>query len=61
MILRLATKAPVPLWQPWAGLAVLALATLAVVYVAGRIFRIGILWQGASPKLRDLARWALSG
>jgi hypothetical protein len=48
-------------WQPWAGLAVLALATLAVVYVAGRIFRIGILWQGASPKLRDLARWALSG
>ncbi len=61
MTLRLGTQTAVPVWQPIAGFAVMLLATLVGVYLAGRIFRVGILWQGAAPKLRDLARWALSG
>jgi ABC-2 type transport system permease protein len=61
MTLRLGSQTAVPVWQPIAGFAVMLLATLVGVYLAGRIFRVGILWQGAAPKLRDLARWALSG
>jgi len=61
MTLRLGTQTPTPLWQPIAGFVLMLLATLVGVYIAGRIFRVGILWQGAAPKLRDLARWAING
>jgi ABC-2 type transport system permease protein len=61
MTLRLGTQTGTPLWQPIAGFVVMLLATLVGVYIAGRIFRVGILWQGAAPKLRDLAKWAISG
>jgi hypothetical protein len=34
---------------------------MAVTFLAARIFRIGILWQGKTPKITELMRWALSG
>ena len=61
MVLRMATGATIPIWQPVVGLFLLALATAFVVFLAGRIFRVGILWQGKTPKLTELARWALAG
>jgi ABC-2 type transport system permease protein len=61
MVVRLASEEVVPRWQIAASLAVLAAATLAVTFLAARIFRIGILWQGKTPKLTELARWALRG
>jgi ABC-type Na+ efflux pump permease subunit len=61
MVLRMATGATIPVWQPLLGLVFLAIATGIVVFVAGRIFRVGILWQGKTPKFRDLAQWAFSG
>ena len=33
--------------------------TIGGTWVAARIFRIGILMQGQSPKMRDLVRWAM--
>ena len=61
MVLRLASEEVAPAWQVWGGLAVLVGTTAAITYMAGRVFRIGILWQGKTPKLRELARWAFAG
>jgi ABC-type Na+ efflux pump permease subunit len=61
MVLRLASEEVIPAWQVWGGLAVLVATTAAVTYLAGRVFRVGILWQGKTPKLRELARWAFAG
>jgi hypothetical protein len=36
-------------------------ASLACVWAAGRIFRVGFLMQGKGVKLSDLARWVVSG
>ena len=61
MVLRMATGATIPLWQPILGMVLLAMATAFAVFIAGRIFRVGILWQGKTPKLSELARWAWAG
>jgi ABC-type Na+ efflux pump permease subunit len=61
MMLRMATGATIPVWQPIVCLILLIVATLCCVYVAGRIFRVGILWQGKTPKLVEIFRWALAG
>ncbi len=61
MVMRLATGVPVPIWELVLGMVLLALATLVVVVLAGRIFRAGILWQGKTPKISEIIRWAISG
>ncbi len=61
MLLRMAASPMVPWWQPVLGI-VLVLATVVVtVFAAGRVFRIGLLMQGKSPKLRELLGWVLRG
>lgn len=61
MVLRLASESVIPLWQVLTGLVLLLATTACVVFLAGRIFRTGILWQGKTPRLSELARWALRG
>ncbi|MCP3986035.1 MAG: ABC transporter permease [bacterium] len=61
MLLRQASPGGVPMWQPIVGLVGIAMCTMFVVWAAGRIFRIGLLTQGARPPLRDLLRWILRG
>ncbi len=61
MLLRQLTPAPVPDWQPWIGLIGMAAFTIFTVWVAGRIFRVGILMQGKPPKLGEILRWAVRG
>lgn len=60
MVLRQTTPTGVPAWQPWAGLAGVLVCTLISVWVAGRIFRVGLLMQGKPPRLGELFRWALA-
>lgn len=60
MVLRQTTPTGVPAWQPWAGLAGVLVCTLLSVWLAGRIFRVGLLMQGKPPKLGELVRWAFA-
>ena len=61
MMLRMATGQNIPVWQPILGLVLTLLATMFIVYLAARIFRVGILWQGKTPKLSEIIRWAFTG
>ena len=46
-----------PLWQVGLSLMLVAVTILAVAWVAGRIYRVGILMQGKRPTLPELMRW----
>ena len=47
----------IPAWQIGASLAFLYLGVWVVAWVAGRIYRVGILMQGKRPTLPELWRW----
>lgn len=61
MMLRMATGQTIPIWQPIVGLILTAITTLLIVIIASRIFRVGILWQGKTPKLSEILKWAVTG
>jgi ABC-2 type transport system permease protein len=61
MVMRQAMPGGVPAWQPWVGLAGVALWTWAMTWAAARIFRVAILMQGKTASYADLFRWALRG
>lgn len=50
----------VPLWQELLSLALLYGTALALIWVSGRIYRVGILMYGKKPTLREMARWIRS-
>jgi ABC-2 type transport system permease protein len=49
--------APVPLPQLAASIAILIATVAAIMWVAGRIYRVGILAYGKKPGLKELVRW----
>ena len=56
MILRMAVS-PVPVWQVATGYA-LSLGLIALeLWVAARIYRVGILMYGKRPTIQELAKW----
>jgi ABC-2 type transport system permease protein len=61
MLMRQAAPGGVPVWQPWAALVGVIVATVGIVWLAARIFRVVILMQGKAPKLSELVRWAVLG
>lgn len=51
-----------PPWVDVIGtMVVLSLSTVAVIWMAGRIFRVGILRTGQPPRLLELLRWLRPG
>ena len=56
MVVR-AAATEVPFWQMALALALLALAFIGTIWVASRIYRVGILMYGKKATVRDLARW----
>ncbi len=61
MIIRTASPVGIPAWQPWVGLAEVLLFTVFIVWIGGRIFRVGILMQGGPPKISKMIKWAFRG
>ncbi len=47
----------VPIWQIGLSFVLMALTVLAVAWVAGRIYKVGILMSGKRPTLPELMRW----
>lgn len=56
LMLRMAFTS-VPIWERLVSLIVLALTTLLLAYLGGKIFRVGILMYGKSFSLREIWRW----
>jgi ABC-2 type transport system permease protein len=59
MLLRQALPGGVPWWQPWLALLGVIAWAGAMIWAAARVFRIGILSQGKTPKLGELMQWVL--
>ena len=56
MVVR-AAATDVPFWQMALALALLAAAFVGTIWLASRIYRVGILMYGKKASFRDLARW----
>jgi len=56
MFLRIVVLTP-PLWQIALSIALLGLGILGVVWVAARVYRVGILMYGKKPTFPELMKW----
>ncbi|HEX2253649.1 MAG TPA: ABC transporter permease [Thermoanaerobaculia bacterium] len=56
MPLRIAVELP-PVWQIWLSIAITAIFVVLMVWLASRIYRIGILMYGKKPTVQELWRW----
>jgi ABC-2 type transport system permease protein len=61
MAARMGVPPGVPWWQPLVGVAGVLTATVACVWAAGRIFRVGILLQGKGARFGEMVRWVFRG
>jgi ABC-2 type transport system permease protein len=51
----------VPFWELAVSLTLLVLSLLGAAWVAGRIYRVGVLMRGKRPSLPELLRWVRHG
>ncbi len=56
MYLRISLAMP-PAWQILLSIAIMAVTIYAILWVASRIYRVGILMYGKKPSLPEIARW----
>ncbi len=57
MMLRVASTSPPPLWQVGLSMLIGVVTALASVWLAAKVFRVGLLMFGKPPNLRTLVRW----
>lgn len=57
MLLRMASNEPPPAWQVWLSIGVGVASVYGAVWVAAKIFRIGLLMHGKPPDFRTMLRW----
>jgi ABC-2 type transport system permease protein len=56
MYLRTAVAEP-PRWQIGLSIVILILSTFGMAWIAGRIYRVGILMYGKKPTIPEIMRW----
>ena len=61
MAARVTSATPPPHWQVWVGILSSGGFAVALLWAAGRLYRIGLLVRGAPPDLRTLLRWIRTG
>lgn len=61
MTARIAIPPGVPWWHPWVGVVIVLATTLLCVWVASRIFRVGLLMQGKGASFAEMAKWVMKG
>jgi len=61
MLLRLTSATPPPTWQVWLSILVGIGAAAISVWVAAKVFRVGLLMYGKPPNFATLLRWARQG
>lgn len=57
ILVRLASFSPPPVWQVWLSITVGVLAVFGALWVAAKVFRVGLLMHGKPPNLATLVRW----
>ena len=57
MLLRMASSVPPPLWQVWLSTAIGVGSVFCALWVAAKVFRIGLLMYGKPPNFATLIRW----
>ena len=57
MIMRVASTDPPPMWQVAASIAVNMVAVVFFLWLAAKVFRVGLLMFGKPPNLRTLIKW----
>lgn len=61
MLMRMAMQPTPPAWQVVLSVVLTTLTALACVWIGGRIFRTGLLMQGKTPTIAEMAKWAWRG
>ena len=56
MYLRISMAMP-PVWQIALSIGIMAVTIYAILWVASRIYRVGILMYGKKPNLPEIVRW----
>jgi ABC-2 type transport system permease protein len=57
MLLRLSSTEPPPAWQVWLSIGIGVLGVYVAIWLAARVFRIGLLMTGKPPNFRTMLRW----
>lgn len=58
MVMMSRIPAGIDAWQPWVSVVILYASFILMVWLAGKIYRIGIFMYGKKPNIKDLIRWA---
>ncbi|MDZ7756209.1 MAG: hypothetical protein U5K35_07345 [Rhodohalobacter sp.] len=60
MISRIASTS-VPVWQILLSIILMILTFLGTMWLAAKIYRVGILMYGKKPTFKELAKWVKQG
>lgn len=57
MLIRMTSTQPPPWWEIWLSIAVGLASVAGAIWIAAKVFRVGLLMYGKPPDLRTLLRW----
>jgi len=57
MLLRMTSTTPPPMWQVWLSILIGVISVYGALWIAAKIFRVGLLLHGKPPSFATLVRW----